>query len=108
MLMIVFVYIHTVFTFLYISDTMYDYSVGGNDHEYNGENKCMNVFECFVVMMNDGLRPDGGPSEFAEPVDFISDAEHFGVKLFHDVSNILIIKVILFNVLFGIIIDTFA
>ena len=44
MLMIVFVYIHTVFTFLYISDTMYDYSIGGFDHDYTGENKCMNVF----------------------------------------------------------------
>lgn len=95
-------------TFFYIQDNMYDWGVNGYDSDIVGENNCISMFQCFVTMVDKGLRMGGGIGDITEPIHFNNMREHYFVKLAHDASFHIIVKVIMLNVLFGIIIDTFA
>ena len=59
-------------------------------------------------MLDKGLRFGGGIGDITEPIHYNDATEHYAVKLAHDATFHIIVKVILLNVLFGIIIDTFA
>jgi hypothetical protein len=59
-------------------------------------------------MLDKGLRPGGGIGDWTEPVHYIDETEFYLVKLMHDMSFLITIKVIMLQVLFGQIIDTFA
>lgn len=59
-------------------------------------------------MLDKGLRADGGIGDETEPIHFNNNNEQYLVKLMHDASFHILVKVILLNVLFGIIIDSFA
>lgn len=59
-------------------------------------------------MLDKGLRTDGGIGDITESIHFNDEREKFFVKLAHDSSFHIVVKVIMLNVLFGIIIDTFA
>lgn len=59
-------------------------------------------------MLDKGLRTDGGIGDITENIHFNDEREKYFVKLFHDSMYHIVVKVIMLNVLFGIIIDTFA
>ena len=59
-------------------------------------------------MMDKGLRFGGGIGDVTEPIHFNDTGEIYLVKLFHDFSFHIVVNIIMLNVLFGIIIDTFA
>jgi hypothetical protein len=59
-------------------------------------------------MVDKGLRTDGGIGDYTEPIHFNNLREHFFVKLAHDSTYHIVVKVIMLNVLFGQIIDRFA
>ena len=59
-------------------------------------------------MLDKGLRFGGGIGDVTEPIHYNDEGEKYGVKLFHDATFHIVVKVIMLNVLFGIIIDTFA
>lgn len=102
------IYIFTMITFFYIQDNMYDWGVNAYDSDIVGENNCLSMFQCFVTMIDKGLRFGGGIGDITEPIHYNNMREHYFVKLAHDASFHIIVKVIMLNVLFGIIIDTFA
>lgn len=54
-----------------------------------------------------GLILGGGAGDYTEPISY-NETERYGVSFVLDVSFFLIVKIILYNLLFGIIIDTFA
>ena len=102
------IYIFTMITFFYVQDNMYDWGVNAYDSDIVGENNCISMAQCFVTMIDKGLRFGGGIGDITEPIHFNNMREHYFVKLAHDASFHIIVKVIMLNVLFGIIIDTFA
>lgn len=108
MLLMIIVYIFTSYTFFYIQDNMYDYGVNEYDSDIVGENNCLTMLQCFVSMMDKGLRWGGGIGDVTEPIHWNDQGEIYLVKLFHDFSFHIVVKIIMLNVLFGIIIDTFA
>ena len=59
-------------------------------------------------MMDKGLRFGGGIGDVTEPIHFNHQGEIYLVKLFHDFNFHIVVNIIMLNVLFGIIIDTFA
>jgi len=59
-------------------------------------------------LLNNGLRSDGGIGDSTKVIHYLDLTEHYFVKLFHDATFHILVKVIMLNVLFGIIIDTFA
>lgn len=87
---------------------MYDWGVNAYDSDIVGENNCISMFQCFVTMLDKGLRFGGGIGDVTEPIHYNNAREKYWFKLVHDASFHIIVKVILLNVLFGIIIDTFA
>jgi hypothetical protein len=54
-----------------------------------------------------GLIRGGGIGDYTEQIYF-QNTEKYLIKLTIDVSFFLLVKIILYNILFGIIIDTFA
>ena len=87
---------------------MYDWGINAYDSDIVGENFCTTMFQCFVSMLDKGLRTDGGIGDITESIHFNDEREKYFVKLMHDATFHIVVKVILLNVLFGIIIDTFA
>lgn len=108
LLLMIIVYIYTSFTFFYLQDNMYDWDVNAYDSDIVGENNCISMFQCYVTMLDKGLRFGGGIGDITEPIHYLDDTEKYYVKLAHDATFHILVKVILLNVLFGIIIDTFA
>ena len=87
---------------------MYDWGVNAYDSDIVGENNCISMAQCFVTMLDKGLRFGGGIGDVTEPIHYLNATEKYFFKLVHDASFHIVVKVILLNVLFGIIIDTFA
>jgi len=69
----------------------------------------MSLMHCFWSTFNYGLRTGGGMGEFL-PAQTRSDfnMQAYYIRFIFDVSFFLIVITILLNVIFGIIIDTFA
>jgi hypothetical protein len=106
-LMLILMYIFTTMIFFYVMETVYDYNINGNDSGEIGENRCTSMIECFQTIVDMGLILGGGAGDYTEPISYI-ETERYGVSFVLDVSFFLIVKIILYNLLFGIIIDTFA
>lgn len=87
---------------------MYDYGVNAFDSDWVGESKCNTMMECFLTMLDYGLLLGGGIGDYTESIHFKKNTSKYFVKLAHDASFHILVKVILLNILFGIIIDTFA
>lgn len=108
MLLMIIVYVYTTLTFFYIQDNMYDWGVNGYDSDLVGENNCLTMFQCYVTMLDKGLRFGGGIGDITEPIHWNNMRERYFVKLAHDATFHIVVKVVLLNVLFGQIIDRFA
>ena len=64
---------------------------------------------CFLTTMNFGLRNGGGMGESMSSQDYTeNNRSRFWIKFFFEASFHMIINVIFLNIVFGIIIDTFA
>lgn len=107
-LAMIIIYIFATISFFYLQDTVYDYGVNAFDSDWVGESKCNTMMECFLTMVNYGLLLGGGIGDYTESIHFKRNTSMYFVKLVHDASFHILVKVILLNILFGIIIDTFA
>lgn len=63
---------------------------------------------CFVYVLNYGLRAGGGVGEPLISPDPNVDLDTFTSRVFFDLTFFIIIIIIWMNIIFGIIIDTFA
>lgn len=88
-------------------ETVYDYNINSNDSDHVGENKCTSLLQCYMTVFNLGLIMGGGFGDVTEQIHY-SEVQRFAIKFLFDVSFFLLVKIILYNILFGIIIDTFA
>ena len=102
------VYIYTSMTFFYIQDGMYDYGINAYDSDIVGENNCLTMFQCFVTELDKGMRNGGGVGDITEPVHYNDEMEKYLIKLCHDATFQIIINIICLNIIFGIIVNTFA
>ena len=108
LLAFIIIYIFATISFFYLQDTVYDYGVNGFDSDWVGESKCNTMVECFTTMLDYGLLLGGGIGDYTESIHYADNKDKYFVKLAHDASFHILVKVILLNILFGIIIDTFA
>ena len=109
MLGIILIYIYSAFAFLFISDTYFDDGINMGLLNKAGDSICMSLMHCFLSTFNYGLRSGGGMGEF---LDVMTDeawaSQGYWIRFVFDISFYLIVIVICLNVIFGIIIDTFA
>lgn len=109
MLGVILVYIYSVIGFLFISDLYFDEGIDTGLINKAGESICMSLLHCFLSTFNYGVRTGGGmgeflPAETGASYNFLA----YYVRFFFDITFFLLVITILLNVIFGIIIDTFA
>lgn len=73
----------------------------------NGENTCTTMVQCFFHVMALGPRSTGCVGDVMMRVSF-SNKLHYFFRWLYDITIYIIINIIFLNVLFGVIIDTFA
>jgi hypothetical protein len=61
-----------------------------------------------MTVLDYGMIYGGGIGDYSEPINYRDTPDKYLVKLAHDSSFLILVKFILLNILFGIIIDTFA
>ena len=69
---------------------------------------CNNPIQCFAFVLNIGLRFGGGIGEAIEQPDPDKNYQAYIYRFFYDLTFFMIIAIIWLNIIFGIIIDTFA
>lgn len=102
---VIVMYNYTLFAYTYIDDTFFNDSIGGN----NGENMCTSVVRCFLTIFSLGPRSSGGIGDMLlRPSYDNGNYTTFFVRYIFDLSCFVLVNLIFMNILFGIIIDTFA
>ena len=74
--------------------------------ELNEMGICNDVISCFLHSLNLGLRNGGGIADSMNPLD--NTDPFFEWKIFFDLSYFALINIVSLNIIFGIIIDSFA
>ena len=101
---VVITYVYACVGYFFIVDTFWNENFG-----VAGENQCHSVFQCFFTMFSLGPRSSGGIGDMMIRESYSkSNRAQYIVRFFYDVSCFMIINIILLNIIFGIIIDTFA
>ena len=103
------VYLYMWVTYFYMSflfdfDDIIEMSSGQTIHEVF----CNSSVQCFLFMVQQGLRAGGGIGEVLPNMSFQTDPGFFILRFFYDMIFFIFIIMILFNVFMGIIVDTFA
>jgi hypothetical protein len=94
-----------IFCYSFILLTNYSGSI--DDDEY-GQTVCETFVSCFINSVNLGLRLDGGIGGTLKLVTTRAATGEFWGRFFFDLSFFIIVRLILLNVIAGIIIDTFS
>jgi hypothetical protein len=68
---------------------------------------CRTVIQCFMTLMNYGVRSGGGIADILPKISF-SNKEFFVQRFFYDIFFHILIVWVMGNLFFGIIVDTFA
>lgn len=106
LLMAVIIFIYTTIGFFYLQDTYIDLNVNKFEDVPN-ENFCTTMLQCYVKMLDAGLRNGGGIGDATLPIVF-DNKEMYFVKFAFDCTFHILVIIVMINILFGIIIDTFA
>eukprot|EP00941_MAST-03F_sp_MAST-3F-sp1_P002830 g2830.t1 len=70
-------------------------------------NECQYMWTCYIAMSNLGVRAGGGVGDETAGYD-VSDSRWISKQLFFDMTFFIVINIVLLNIVFGIIIDTFG
>ena len=109
MLGLILIYIYSVFGYTFVADTYYDDEIHGGLLNRKGDSVCQTMLHCFLTAINYGLRAGGGIGEFLPTQTAAPEnIQGWGFKSVYDMSFFFIVITILLNIIFGIIIDTFA
>jgi len=95
------IYIWSVIGFFEMQDTF----ISNSDPEAV---LCNNIWHCFLTVMEQGLREGGGIGDSIVIPAFDAPNNAYTRRFFYDILFFIFIVVILLNIIFGIIIDTFA
>jgi len=97
---VIIVFIYSLIGFFFLRD-----SFVVDDHE----NVCTSIWHCFISLINYGMRSGGGIGDVLQMESYTqSDKKMYTARWFYDISFFFIIIVVLLNLIFGIVIDTFG
>ena len=69
---------------------------------------CSNYMHCFLTMLGFGMRSGGGIGDVIAYPDYQTEFSDYVARFFNDFLFFVLVSIIYLNILFGIIIDTFA
>ena len=84
-----------------------DYYLKNDFLNNENHNMCETLAQCYFTFILDGLRKHGGIGDIMKKYSLITSPGHYMARFFFDFSFFIIVVVILLNIVFGIIIDTF-
>ena len=104
-----------ILTFILTIFVMYCYAVLTSEMFFdtlssNGQSPvdCTHLWDCFLYHINFGIRSGGGIADVTNSVSPIDQPGYYVSKFFFDLMFFILINIISLNIIFGIIIDTFA
>lgn len=101
---VIMIYIYSILGFFFVDDAYYNGDINGT-----GERQCESMLQCYLTTLNWGLRNGGGIGDTLNVESYASDNKgRYYFRLIFDLSFFLIINIVFLNIIFGIIIDTFA
>jgi hypothetical protein len=102
-LMLMVIYCYSVLSAEYFFDK-FTSNTAAPAYYYN----CTQLWECVMYVFNYGLRMGGGIGDVTDALNPLDNEGIYTAKFFFDVAFFMMINVISLNIIFGIIIDTFA
>lgn len=108
MLGTILIYNFAIFVFLFTPENMYYSGINAGLLNKSGQSICQSLLHCFFSVCTYGLRLGGGIGELSQVTSEPSNASNYYIKFFFDIAFFLLIITIILNVVFGIIIDSFA
>uniref|UniRef100_A0A8C8RMY9 Inositol 1,4,5-trisphosphate receptor n=1 Tax=Pelusios castaneus TaxID=367368 RepID=A0A8C8RMY9_9SAUR len=127
LLALILVYLFSIVGFLFLKDDfilevdrlpdnkskgLYEFGVTGmghlfwTDEEDDSERACDTLLMCIVTVLNHGLRNGGGVGDILRKPS--KDESLFPARVIYDLLFFFIVIIIVLNLIFGVIIDTFA
>jgi len=94
---IILIYIYAVVGYFFLNDYF----------TFGTQDQCSSMFHCFMTTINWGLRMGGGIGDVLIESHWNDQSEYFS-RFLYDLSFFIFVVIILLNIIFGIIIDTFA
>ena len=103
------IYVYNYITIFYIREAFDLGEVLHYDSEtYIQEPFCTSSLQCFLILINYGTRSGGGIGDVLPLISFKYDYNFFIARFFYDMTFFIIIIMIMGNVTFGLIVDTFG
>jgi len=100
LLALIIIYIYSIFAFTMLRNNYFQ-------EDFPDERMCDTMFNCFLVTVREGLINGGGMGDYLQPRS-VSDIGTYIGRFAYDLSFFVVVIIILLNVIFGIIIDTFS
>ena len=106
------VYNFSIFGFYYLNhsfyfDKLYDVNKDEID-ETRTENFCGSLLQCYFTLLSYGIRSGGGIGDVLDKLSFKANVSAYLARFFFDILFHIIIILIMTNLIFGIIVDSFA
>lgn len=105
-LCIIVVYVYSIFGFAMLRNNFFNDDIE-DPGAMGGMGQADTLFDCLMVTIREGLINGGGMGDYLQP-RAVSDVGTFLGRFAFDLSFFIIIIIILMNIIFGIIIDTFS
>ena len=103
------VYLFMWVTYFYMADLFsFDDILERSSEETISESFCYSSLQCYLFILNQGVRAGGGIGDIIAKVSYQSDVGFFLLRFIYDVLFFIIVILVLGNVFLGIIVDTFA
>ncbi|KAG8451031.1 hypothetical protein GDO86_003347 [Hymenochirus boettgeri] len=107
LLALILVYLFSIVGFLFLKDDfILEVDRLSEDEEDNSERACDTLLMCIVTVLNHGLRNGGGVGDILRKPS--KDESLFPARVVYDLLFFFIVIIIVLNLIFGVIIDTFA
>jgi len=95
------IYLYTILSFMYLRQNYL------ND-DVEGVNFCDSFLDCYMVNVREGIINGGGMGDWLQGRSIVADWGSWMARFLFDITFFLLIIIILLNIVFGIIIDTFS
>ena len=107
------VYNFSIFAFYYIDESfifteLLDIGIKEEKRDVITENFCGNLLTCYLSLLSYGVRSGGGIGDVLPKLSFKVNVSAYLERLFFDILFHIIIVLIMTNLMFGIIVDSFA
>ena len=104
------VYNFAIIAFYYLThsfhfNNLYDVKKDKNDNE---ESMCGSLLQCYMTLLSYGVRSGGGIGDVITMLTFKKNTSAYLARFFFDILFHIIIVLIMTNLIFGIIVDSFA